>query len=221
MITLKEQLQRSIEKLERRSLRYALAGGLAASVYGEERLTKDIDFIIDGKDDLVEIAKEILSELNLSVSVARKADLDGGPLFAIKRQNTQQMIVIGRDQERKDPGVDFLLPTNPWVPKALERANDNQIDFGFRKIPTLTVEDVIICKLLSSHKPEREQDILDLRSIFQTGHNDLDFAYIAARMKKFGATLLKNLEGVAPSEIVEVSRRIAREQKKHHRGAGE
>ena len=213
MLTIKEQLQRAVEKLEERGIVYALAGGVAASIYGEERLTKNVDFVIGGKDKLSAIGKAILEELDLKASVVRQADLDGGPLFAIKRKNTEEMIIIGRDPQKQDPGVDFLLPTNRWAPQALSRAQQNAIDFEFRKIPTLTVEDVVICKMLSGHKEDREQDIIDLRNIFR-GNHDLDFSYVTARMKEFGATVPKNVEKDTPSEILDLSQRIARDQKR-------
>lgn len=212
-MTLEEQLRRAVEKLEASEIPYALAGGLAASIYGEERVTKDIDFAIGGERNPIAAGKQMLSELGLTVSIAREADLDGGPLFAIKRQKTREMILVGRDPERRAPGVDLLLPSNPWVNQALERAQENALDFGDRKIPTVTVEDMIVCKLLSSRRANREQDVLDLRSIFRAGH-ELDFIYLAARMKEFGATVPKSVEPDAPIEVLELSRRIARGERR-------
>ena len=212
-MTLEEQLRRAVERLEASDIRYALAGGLAASIYGEERITKDIDFAIGGERDPIEVGKRVLSELNLSVTIARQADLDGGPLFAIKRRKTRAMMLLGRDPAKRAPGVDLLLPSNPWVNQALERARHNALDFGYRKIPTVTIEDLIVSKLLASHRPNREQDILDLRSMFRAD-NEIDSVYLAARMREFGAIVPKSLEQDAPVNIVELSRRIARGERR-------
>ena len=214
MPSLEEQLERSVSILEKHHLSYAIAGGMAASVYRDEpRLTKDVDFVISGEGDLVELSKKMLAELGLKAHPMRKADLDGGPLFAIKRKNTAVMVLLGRDENKIDPGVDFLLPENAWVPRALERAEQNVLDWGFKKLPTLTVEDVIIAKLIASKNKDREQDILDLRGIFKAKH-DLDFTYIIARMKEFRLTLPSSVLEHSPLELTRASKRIARQRKK-------
>ena len=211
MPTLEEQLIRSIALLEKYKLSYAIAGGMAASVYrDEERLTKDVDFVISGGGDLKTLARQMLDELGLKAMPARKADLDGGPLFAIKKKNTPVMLFIGRDPEKVAPGVDFLLPDNPWVPRALVRAEQNLLDWGFQKLPTLTVEDVIVAKLIASKRKDREQDILDLRAIFRAKH-ELDFTYLIARMKEFRLTLPKSVLDDSPLELVRASKRVKRQ----------
>lgn len=217
MITLKEQLERAAARLESRGITYAIAGGIAASIYGEVRVTKDVDFIIGGPENLEHAGHLLLEELGLRTTIARKADLEGGPLFAIRKKSTPAMVLIGRDPENNSPGVDLLLPANIWVGRALERAASNQLDFGSRHFPTLTVEDVIVAKLISSKAPNREQDILDLRSIFRAKHPDLQLTYIADRMREYTATLLPSLEAEAPPELVRVSQRLSRELRRERR----
>ena len=213
MPTLEEQLRAGVALLQKHKLSFAVAGGMAASIYREEeRLTKDIDFIIDGSGDLVQLSKEMISELGLRTLAVRKADLEGGPLFAIKKKNTAVMLLIGRDPDKKAPGVDFLLPINNWVPRALERAKHNMLDWGFERLPTLTAEDVIVAKLISSKSKNREQDILDLRSIFRS-ECILDFTYLIARMKEFSLSLPMPVYDSSPIELQRASRRIARQNK--------
>lgn len=77
-----------VKILQREKVRYALAGGLVASLYRrEERLTKDLDFLIFSESKSLEKATQIIRSLGLKSHVIRKADLEGGPLFAIKRKN--------------------------------------------------------------------------------------------------------------------------------------
>ena len=214
MKTLEEQFRNAVLALEQAGLRYALAGGLAAAVYrDEDRVTKDVDFIIGGEGDVLEAGERIVHELGLRSHIARLADFEGGPLFAIKKQNTPEVAILGRDPEKRDPGIDFLLPSNKWAPRALERSQHNRLNFGFALVPTLTVEDVIVAKLIASHRSEREQDILDLRSIFRAGH-EIDVVYVVARMKEFRTQIPHSLEKDAPVELLRASKRIARENRK-------
>lgn len=216
-MTIEEIFKLAVTALKSSKMTFALAGGFAASVYREEeRFTKDIDFIIGGEGELIDAAKDLVSNLGLKPHIARKADLDGGPLFAIKRGNTKEMVIIGRDKERNIPGVDLLLPSNPWVPAALERAQHNRIDWGFDTIPTMTIEDVVVAKLISSANTEREQDVLDLRSIFRSG-NEIDLTYVVAKMHEFEAVVPDTLEKAAPTILLRASKRIAREKKRRLR----
>lgn len=216
-MTIEEIFKRAVAALRSSKLSFALAGGFAASVYrDEERFTKDVDFIVNGDKDTLLLANGVIRELGLNPIVARKADLDGGPMFAIKKGNTPEMVILGRDKEKIIPGVDLLLPSNPWVPLAVERAQSNQIDWGFAEIPTMTIEDVIVSKLISSARAEREQDVIDLRSIFRSG-NEFDCVYVVARMKEFDAVVPQNLEKDAPTELNRASKRIKRERRRNQR----
>ena len=218
-MTIEEIFRRAVTALKSSKLNFALAGGFAASVYrDEERFTKDVDFIIGGEGDLIDTAKKLISELGLKPHIARKADLDGGPLFAIKRGNTKEMVIIGRDKERNIPGIDLLLPANPWVPAALERAQYNQIDWGFDRIPTMTIEDVVVAKLISSANTEREQDVLDLRSIFRSG-NQVDLVYVVAKMHEFEAVVPDTLKKDAPTILMRASKRVTREKSRRLRAS--
>lgn len=213
MRTLKEQIERSVELLKSSGVTFAIAGGMAASVYREEaRLTKDVDFIIGGLENLEVVGTNIIQKLGLSAHIARQADLEGGPLFVKKKKSSPSMVIIGRDPEKTDPGVDLLLPSNEWVPRALERAQYNLLNWEFADIATITIEDLIIAKLISSHKPEREQDVLDLRSIIRAD-NKIDFIYVIARMKELEVTVSRTLEKDLPKELIRASKRIAREKR--------
>lgn len=214
MVSLEEQLKRSVALLQENGLEFAIAGGVAASVYrDEDRVTKDVDFLIGGSGNLVKIGTSLINQLGLSAHIARQANLDGGPLFAIKKKSSPEMVIIGRDPKKEAPGVDFLLPNNNWAPRALQRAQLNQLDWGFSKIATMTVEDVVVAKLIASHKAEREQDILDIRSIFRA-KNEIDLIYLIARMKEFRVTVARVVAKDVPYQLLRASKRIARDLRK-------
>lgn len=78
----------------------------------------------------------------------------------------------------------------------------------------MTVEDVIVAKLIASHKAEREQDILDIRSIFRAKNNEVDLTYVIARMKEFLVTVANVVTNDVPQELLRASKRIARDLRK-------
>lgn len=196
-MTLVEKLKLTIEQLKKHEITFALAGGLVASLYrAEARATGDIDFAILTSDE--KIVEAILKNLNLNSSVLRKAHLEGGPMFAIKKQNTPVYILCGRGKTPEDVGVDFILSTVPWVERALQRAQANQIDFGFGQVPCLTLEDLIISKCYSvKNQPTRFMDLDDLRSIFES-KNNIDWVYVEDRMKYLNLKIPDALKAFLP-----------------------
>ncbi len=196
-----------VEHLEHKKIRYALAGGLIASVYREtERMTGDLDFVIFSEVESLKTAQAIIRHFKLHPTVIRKADLEGGPMFAIKSERTEPMMVCGRDKNGKTKiGLDFILPSMPWCESAIHRAALNRIDFGLsQKIPSLTVEDVIVSKLFAlKNKPQRFSDLDDLQSIFAAKH-DLDLPYILDVMMKLELMIPKELKGDAPKVLGQI-----------------
>lgn len=206
-MTLKKFFSDVVHFLKEKNLRYALAGGLIASVYRKsERLTKDVDFLMLAPSATQKKAEEIIKSFGLQPVVIRKADLEGGPLFAIKRKTSKPMMVCGRSKDTPTMiGLDFILPEMPWFEKALERAQHNQIDFGIGfLVPALTVEDVIIAKLYAlKNRPNRFQDLDDLQSIF-AANSDLNLAYIINAMKESDLKIPTELAPFSPMALVKI-----------------
>lgn len=201
------------DKLESLRLEYALAGGLAVSLYRvEPRTTKDLDFVISADVRTHEVAKEVISSFGLTPTTARKADLDGGPLFAIKRKSSPPCIVVGRNKgDAEALGLDFLLPELPWAPSALARAQSHLVDFGIRKIPTLTVEDVILAKLTAAARPgsKRLKDLDDLQSIFSRLEK-YDEAYMVGQMRALRLEVPREVLGDVPDDVRLASREVGK-----------
>ncbi len=209
-MTFEELFRKALARVEEEKIRYALAGGLAVSVYSKEiRTTNDVNLLLWAESKTKEIAERIITAFGLTASIVRKADLEGGPLFAIKRKSTPPYIVVGRKPgDTKEPGLDFILPEMPWFHSALDRAQKNRIDFGIAKIPTLTVEDVIIAKFYSASKDaKRFNDLNDLKSILEAGHQ-LDFSYLAAQMKALAIRVPRLIEDLVPAELRKISKSI-------------
>lgn len=209
-MTFLELFRETLERLQQEQVRFALAGGLAASLFRKrKRTTDDLGFLILAAGGTQQVAEKIILSFGYTPHIARKADLEGGPMFAIKRKSTPPYIIVGKKKDdSSEPGLDFILPAMPWSPSALDRAESNRIDFGFGTIPTITVEDMILAKFYSLYNDvKRLDDQSDLRSIFKMNH-DLDLAYIAGQMNVLRIRVPVSVTDVAPSELKKVSKRI-------------
>lgn len=202
--------RKAVAALQEAGVPFAVAGGFAADVYrSEHRVTADVDVSIVVETDPVTVATGLIESLGLHAAVARKADLEGGPLFAIRRRTTAPYMVVGRQKGNpKGPGVDVLLPAMPWVSEAVRRAQFNCRDFGFGPVPVLTVEDVVLAKLSAlKYSPQRFKDLDDLASIF-AARPDLDMKYLAGQMKHLDLAIPRSLLSAVPAGIAKVSRDI-------------
>lgn len=208
--------KRVVKTLQANNADYALAGGLVASVYREnERTTNDLDFLIFSGKKTQRMAFSIIKQFGLEPHVIRKADLEGGPMFAIKRKNTIPYIIAGRAKkgERKI-GLDFILPDMPWFEEAIKRAKFNGIDFGFGPVACLTKEDVVIAKLYSlQNDRSRFNDLDDLKSILQANH-DIDMPYICGQMQRLKLSVPDSIKDFVPRPILLTSKRVRRELRK-------
>ena len=209
-MTLAEQLRAVVELLVAAQVRYALAGGLVASLYRKNiRMTKDLDILLFSGARSEAEARKILAARGLEISEIRKADLEGGPLHAIKSKSTPILLLAGRPAPAATGvGVDFLLPGFPWFEKALDRAEENHCDFGFGKLPCLTPEDVLLSKLYAAfNRADRFQDFDDLKEICQAQRN-LDLNYLSAQMRELKLKIPAVLKDSVPDILWKTSKSL-------------
>jgi Nucleotidyl transferase AbiEii toxin, Type IV TA system len=210
-MNLSEQLKAVVELLQASNVRYALAGGLVASLYRQTvRMTADVDFLIFSGAHSEAQAKKILKARGLEISEVRKAQLEGGPQHAIKSRSTPILLIAGRPIESgTSVGVDFLLPGFPWFQIALERAEENYVDFGFGKIPCLTAEDIVLSKLYSiSNRSDRFQDFDDIQDIFLADRK-LDLNYLSSKMRELRLKIPSQLKNCVPDILRKTSRSLS------------
>lgn len=208
MKTLAEQLAKVVTTLRKEKIRFAMAGGLAASLYREqERMTKDLDLLFVADANTEQKATHLIATFGLRPMTLRIAELRGGPMHQIKRQNSEVAMICGVPKEGSgDIQVDFLLPPVPWFEIALNRSEKNLIDFGCGKIPCLMVEDVILSKLYAlDNRSTRFKDLDDLQSIFRA-NTPLDLVYLVDRMKSLKLAIPSALDTEAPAVLRKLRR---------------
>ena len=111
-------------------------------------------------------------------------------------------MVVGRRKDDVDAvGANLLLRSLPWVPTALNRAKDHQVNFGFGPLPVLTVEDVILSKLSAlAHAVNRPKDLDDLLSIYETGVKP-DLVYLQAELDRLKLRITAQTKATLPGEL--------------------
>ncbi|MCB0351074.1 MAG: nucleotidyl transferase AbiEii/AbiGii toxin family protein [Bdellovibrionales bacterium] len=198
-----ETFKSVVEELEKLQIHFALAGGVLSSIYRKgARATQDIDFaVLTSKPEI----EKIIRKLNLKPHYLRMADLKGGPQFAIKNKSTPICIIAGRNNEQV--GLDFILPELPWVEEAVKRAQSNKIDFGFGKIPSLTIEDFIISKIYSfQNNSTRFLDLDDLKEVFLSDA-ELQVDYLLGSMNQQSLKFPDQIGEFVPKDLKSLIRK--------------
>ncbi len=172
------------EHLEKQHFRYAVCGGIAASIYRTTfRLTNDLDIAVgalhgDQQMSEQELITDFLGQLGIKHALGWIPNIAHGT-------ESNVFTVIG-ELGGNLPTVDFLLPRTPWVDGAVVRAQSNAIDFGFGFVPTVTPEDLIVSKVFAlAHEPKRITDIDDIRSILKS-ETPVDKLIIGERLQRMG-----------------------------------
>lgn len=191
-----------VSLLHRENIDYAIAGGIVASLYRDQiRATQDIDIAIYSEQSSEKLVEKLLVELHLNPFRIRKADLEGGPMFAIKNKSTPVWMVVGRNENAI--GTDFILEKVPWVSEAIARSKSNRVDFGFGPVPCITVEDFLISKLFSYQNQKRRfKDLDDLQSVWINKKNhSFQIEYLAKRLHDLHLKIPKEIKDVIPPEL--------------------
>ncbi len=162
-------LKKIANELSAHNIPYMVIGGQAVLLYGEPRLTKDIDITLGiGIEGLKEVNSIIIQKLNLKALVDEN--------FV---QNT--MVLLAMD-EKTGIRVDFIFSFSLYEKQAIKRAPD--IKFGNTIVKFASLEDVIIHKIIAG----RAIDIEDVRSIILK-NPDYDARYIKRWLQEFDKSL--------------------------------
>ena len=162
-----EEILAALSKvLQKRSIPYMVIGGQAVLLYGEPRVTRDIDITLgvdaDHLDELLEVARD-LSLRTLPDEV---------------RKFVQQTMVLPCLHEDTGIRVDFIFSFTPYETQAIQRSNRIQIQGT--EVCFASPEDVIIHKIFAG----RPRDMEDVRSILLRNDN-VDIHYIQSWLDEF------------------------------------
>ena len=161
-----ELLRYAFQALERLRVPYMLVGSLASTLYGEPRMTRDIDFVID----LTVLGVEALCaefpspEFYVSLPAARQAAAQGG-----------QFNVIHPSSGNK---IDLMIARrDAWGREQLARRRRKEVlegTTGFVASP----EDVILAKLWYYQEGGSDKHLRDIAAMLQISGDVIDRNYI-------------------------------------------
>jgi predicted nucleotidyltransferase len=163
-------LKRAARELKKASIPYMVIGGQAVLVYGEPRLTRDIDITLGiGVSELGRI-KKILPAMGLKVLVKKVQEF------------VERTMVLPTKDKESEIRVDFVFSFSPYERQAIGRARD--IKVGGSQVKFASLEDVVIHKVVSA----RPRDLEDIKSIL-VKNPKYDSDYISGWLKEFDQSL--------------------------------
>lgn len=150
-----------------------IIGGQAVLLYGEPRLTRDIDITLGTGIEGLNKIKDIISSLDFKVLVDDLED------FAKKT------MVIPVIDEKSNIRIDFILSFSPYEKQAINRARS--IKFGKITVKFASLEDIVVHKIIAG----RPRDIEDVKTILIKNSN-YDREYICMWLEEFDLSLEEN-----------------------------
>jgi predicted nucleotidyltransferase len=157
-------------ELKQASIPYMVIGGQAVLIYGEPRLTRDVDVTLGiGVSELARI-KKVLPAMGLKILV--KND----------REFVERTMVLPTKDKESEIRVDFIFSFSPYERQAIERAKD--IKLGRTSVRFASLEDLVIHKVIAG----RARDLEDVRSILLKNPR-YDSGYIKKWLKEFDKSL--------------------------------
>lgn len=173
-IDLLEQLGLSLKQA---GLPYMIIGGQAVLLYGEPRLTSDIDITLGVDVDRLETVLEVVESLNLKILPDNFTDF----VSQTKALPTQE----------PDSGirVDFIFSNSEYEQQAFKRVNSIRIKEA--NVDFASIEDLIVHKIFAS----RPRDIEDVRGIMRK-NQEINIEYIEHWLKEFDLALETSLQDI-------------------------
>ena len=156
--------------LEERQVPYMIIGGQAVLIYGEPRLTRDIDVTVGvGPDRLADL-------LALADSYSWRVLVEDPEEFV------QRTMVLPLEDLQSSIRIDIILSFSLYEKQALERVH--RVGIGKATVRFAAPEDVIVHKIIAG----RPRDLEDVRNIL-TKRADLDRQYIHHWLEEFDRSM--------------------------------
>lgn len=161
--------------LRQQHIPYMIIGGQAVLLYGEPRLTKDIDITLGIGIDRWKIIEKIAKSIHLK------------PLITEIEDFVKDTCVFPAVDDQSGIRVDFIFSYSPYERQAIERARG--IYFGQTEVKFAALEDVVIHKMIAG----RARDIEDVKAILLK-NPDYDTRYIEKWLAEFDRSLGKDFK---------------------------
>lgn len=161
-----EILSRLGASLHKHTLPYMIIGGQAVLLYGEPRLTRDIDITLGVNIDRINEILDVMQELSLK------------PIPEDIESFVRKTMVLPALDETTGVRVDFIFSFTPYETGAIKRAK--RITILGQEVNFASVEDVIIHKIFAG----RQRDVEDVKTIILK-NPEFDKQYIQNWLREF------------------------------------
>jgi predicted nucleotidyltransferase len=148
-----EALAAAARALQRRQERFALVGGLAVSIHGEVRFTRDVDLAVAVADD------------GAAESLVYGLRAEGYEPFASVEHDEKGRLSTVRLLSSLGVKIDLLFASSGIEPEAVDRAVKIDIP-GAGPLPVACVEELVAMKVLSMTN-RRLQDRIDVQRLVE------------------------------------------------------
>jgi len=148
-------------------------GGQAVLLYGEPRLTKDIDITLGLGIEGLDKIKEIAESLSFKILIQDPDDF------------VKKTMVLPVLDDSSGIRVDFIFSFSAYEKQAIEKANEVNLDNVIVRFAAL--EDLVIHKVIA----KRARDIEDIRVIL-VKNPEYDRDYIEKWLNEFDKSLEEN-----------------------------
>jgi hypothetical protein len=170
MEILAQSIRNIQERLKKADIPSIVIGGVAVALWGEPRVTRDVDLkILLGREE---------AERLLSVLLQDYSPLLPDPLRGLREQ---AMLFV---QDSAGTRLDLLLADTPYDVQAIQRACITEVEPG-AAISVCSPEDLVIYKLVST----RVRDHEDAASVIRRQAEHLDDDYILNWLRQFEQAL--------------------------------
>ncbi|MCS7310868.1 MAG: nucleotidyltransferase [Armatimonadetes bacterium] len=177
----RDLLVKMATEFERRSIAYMLIGGQAVLLYGEPRLTADVDVTVGVAPEQFSRILEAVQALGWQVRVNEPEEF------------VRRTLVLPCQDEATGIHIDVIFAQSAYEQQALQRVR--RVRMGEAEVCFASVEDVVIHKVVAG----RPRDIEDARRIWLKNPN-IDEDYLRYWLQQFeealGEPYLARLEEV-------------------------
>jgi predicted nucleotidyltransferase len=180
-------LTRLAKELADRSIPYMVIGGQAVLLYGEPRLTKDIDVTLGLGVDGFQTIRKVAKALAFAMMVENPEDF------------VRRTMVLPVLDEESGIRIDFIFSFSEYEKQAIERAVS--VPMKGASVCFASLEDVLIHKIVAG----RPRDIEDVTSILLK-NPDYDRAYIDKWLREFDASLGEACTDTFQAIVMELER---------------
>jgi hypothetical protein len=182
-------LKKIARELKKASIPYMVIGGQAVLLYGEPRLTRDIDITLGiGLEGLNKV-KGVIGGVGLKILVGKYKEF------------VEKNMVLPTLEKRSGIRVDFIFSFSPYERQAIERGKD--IKLGRTTVRFASLEDLVIHKVIAG----RARDFEDVRSVLLKNPK-FDSAYIMRWLNEFDQSLSSNFSEAFRKIEEEISSQI-------------